>query len=188
MKTINSSQLIAIPEGVTVTVKSRKVVVSGKRGTLTRNFRHQMVDISVVGKKKKMVKVEKWFGKSKELSIIRTICSSITNLFKGVQTGYQYKMRFVYAHFPINAKIAKDGKEFVVDNFLGEKRTRVVPMRGDVKIARSEKVKDEVVLSGSDIDLVAQSAADITVATRIYGKDIRKFLDGIYTSEKGLIE
>ena len=32
------------------------------------------------------------------------------NLFKGVTYGFKYKMRLVYAHFPINANIEDDGK------------------------------------------------------------------------------
>jgi ribosomal protein L6P/L9E len=31
-------------------------------------------------------------------------------------------MRFVYAHFPINASIGGDGKSIEIRNFLGEKK------------------------------------------------------------------
>lgn len=33
---------------------------------------------------KDTIKVEKWFGKSKEIAAVRTVCSHIENLFKGV--------------------------------------------------------------------------------------------------------
>ena len=42
-------------------------------------------------------------------------------------SGYKYKMRLVYAHFPINVAIEDDVK-VIVRNFLGEKRPRVIDM------------------------------------------------------------
>ena len=67
---------------VVVSVKSRCVTVKGPRGTLRRNFRHMTVDMKMVGKKK--ILVEKWMGIRKELAAVRTICSHIENMIKGV--------------------------------------------------------------------------------------------------------
>ena len=50
------------------------------------------------------------------------------NLIKGVQAGFEYKMRLVYAHFPINVNIEDGGKLVEIRNFLGEKRVRTVHM------------------------------------------------------------
>merc|ERR1712020_193804 len=105
MKIINTHQTVTVPEGVDVSVKSRVVTVKGSRGVLTKSFKHLALDISMPDKK--TVRVEKWFGKKKELAAVRTVCSHITNLCKGVTKGYKYKMRAVYAHFPINCAIAK---------------------------------------------------------------------------------
>lgn len=66
-------------------------------------------------------------------------------------------MRFVYAHFPINVVLDKDGTNVEVRNFLGEKINRGVALPNGVKAVRSEKVKDEIVLSGNDVDDVSQS-------------------------------
>ena len=42
--------------------------------------------------------------------------------------GYQYKMRTVYAHFPINVVVKEDQTGVSIRNFLGEKHIRDVQM------------------------------------------------------------
>ncbi|EPS73807.1 hypothetical protein M569_00950, partial [Genlisea aurea] len=64
---------------------------------------------------------------------------------------------------------------------------RKVDMLEGVTVLRSEKVKDELILDGNDIELVSRSAALINQKCHVKNKDIRKFLDGIYVSEKGVI-
>ena len=71
--------------------------------------------------------------------------------------GFKYKMRFVYAHFPINVAINGDGKRVEIRNFLGEKVVRVVNALGDVTVKRSTDVKDEITVSGNDIDAVSRT-------------------------------
>jgi large subunit ribosomal protein L9e len=46
-------------------------------------------------------------------------------------------------------------------------------------------VKDQIEVSGIDINKVSLSCAQIAQTTNVRNKDIRKFLDGIYVSEKG---
>merc|ERR1712142_665320 len=181
MKTINSSQIVKAPNNVSISVKSRKVTVTGPRGTLVRSFRHLPVDMSMVGKKQ--LKVEKWFGKHKELAAVRTVCSHVENMIKGVTLGFLYKMRAVYAHFPINVAITNNNTSVEIRNFLGEKYARHVNMLGGVTFKPSGS-KDEFILEGNDLELVSRSAALIQQSTSVKKKDIRKFLDGIYVSDK----
>lgn len=96
-------------------------------------------------------------------------------------------MRLVYAHFPINVNIADDKKSIEIRNFLGERVGRKVEMLDGVEISLSKAQKDELLLVGNDLENVSQSAASIQQSTRVKNKDIRKFLDGIYVSEKGTI-
>merc|ERR1712027_160147 len=182
MKVINTNQSVTIPEDVDASVKSRVVTVKGSRGTLVKSFKHLAVDISMPNKK--TVRVEKWFGKKKELAAVRTVCSHITNLINGVTKGYKYKMRAVYAHFPINCAISEGGTLVEVRNFLGEKYTRKVRMHDGVKCGNSKEQKDELLLTGNSLEAVSQSAALIQQSTTVKNKDIRKFLDGLYVSEK----
>merc|ERR1740125_27654 len=141
MKELIKSDTVPIPEGVTVDIKARQVRVKGPRGTLTRNFRHMDADIvKIVKDNKNYVKVEVHFGRRLHIACIRTVCSHIRNMVIGVTKGFRYKMRFVYAHFPINALISD----------AGEKVTRVVNMLEGVTIVRDTKVKDQVILEGND--------------------------------------
>jgi len=185
MKTIHLEQSIKVPEGVSVSVHSRKVTVKGPRGTLRKSFQHMAVDIRKL--KKDQVSVEKWFGIRKELAAVKTVCSHIENMIKGVTKGYRYKMRSVYAHFPINVAISEANTLVDIRNFLGEKFNRQVKMLAGVTCVASKDQKDEFVLEGNDIELVSRSAALIQQSTSVKKKDIRKFLDGIYVSEKGHI-
>merc|ERR1711950_39171 len=171
--------------GVEASVKSRTVTVKGARGTLTKAFKHLAVDIYMVDKD--TIKVEKWFGKKKQLASVRTVCSHIENLFKGVMKGFLNKMRAVYAHFPISCAITEGGTLIEVRNFLGEKYIRRVRMHDGVTVENSKAQKDELIVSGNSIEAVSQSAALIQQSTTVKNKDIRKFLDGLYVSERGNI-
>ena len=118
------------------------MVVKGKRGTLRRNFNHLSLDIKVKDNK---VVVEKWFGNKKELAAVRTLISHIKNMIKGVTYGYRYKMKSVYAHFPINLVIGEKGESLEIRNYLGEKFTRQVGLVPGVKVSNTG-VKDEIQL------------------------------------------
>uniref|UniRef100_A0A0R3S3U7 Large ribosomal subunit protein uL6 n=1 Tax=Elaeophora elaphi TaxID=1147741 RepID=A0A0R3S3U7_9BILA len=75
----------------------------------------------------------------------------------------------------------------VIRNFLGEKFTRRVPLPEGVTATMSTTQKDELIVDGNDLQLVSQAAARIQQSTTVKNKDIRKFLDGIYVSEKTTI-
>ncbi|XP_074650628.1 large ribosomal subunit protein uL6-like isoform X2 [Tubulanus polymorphus] len=180
MKTIRLNETVKIPKGIEVTIKARRVTVKGPRGVLRRDFKHAYIEMS---KKGNIILVEKWFGTRKELAAVRTVCSHIQNMFKGVTKGFQYKMKSVYAHFPININISENGSMVEIRNFLGERFNRRVSMAKGV-LCRLSGVKDEIILEGNDIEDVSHSAALIQQSTTVKNKDIRKFLDGVYVSEK----
>ena len=64
---------------------------------------------------------------------------------------------------------------------------RHVTMHEGVDVEASKNVKDQIEITGNSIENVSQSAADIQQACRVKNKDIRKFLDGLYVSERGNI-
>ncbi|BAO41831.1 60S ribosomal protein L9-B [Kluyveromyces marxianus] len=187
MKYIQTDQTLDIPEGVTVQIKSRIVKVTGPRGTLTKNLKH--IDVTFQKVSNKQIRITVHNGDRKHVAALRTVKSLISNLITGVTKGYKYKLRYVYAHFPINVNvIEKDGAKFIeIRNFLGDKKVREVPVREGVSVEFSTNVKDEIVLTGNSVENVSQNAADIQQICRVRNKDIRKFLDGIYVSEKGVV-
>jgi large subunit ribosomal protein L9e len=121
MKTILATETMDIPEEVTVKVAAKVVTVEGPRGKLTRNFKHLNLDFQLQDGGRKL-KVDAWFGTRRTMAAIRTAISHVHNLITGVTKGYRYKMRFVYAHFPINASITNANTAIEIRNFLGEKK------------------------------------------------------------------
>ncbi|EGO52908.1 60S ribosomal protein L9 [Neurospora tetrasperma FGSC 2508] len=189
MRYIHSEETLEVPENVKVSIKSRIVTVEGPRGKLVKDLSHIAVNFSVI--KKGIIGLEIHHGNRKNVAALRTVRTIINNLIIGVTKGFKYKMRYVYAHFPINVNVEKNAEtgnfEVEIRNFIGEKIVRRVVMQPGVDVEISKAQKDELVLSGNSLEGVSQSAADIQQICRVRNKDIRKFLDGIYVSEKGNI-
>jgi large subunit ribosomal protein L6 len=166
---------IPIPEGIDVTV-DKAVTVKGSKGTLTRNFNNNTIQIKVEDEK---VVVEARFPKKKDKAMLGTIRSHIRNMIIGLTDGFTYNMKIVYAHFPMTVKTA--GNKITIENFLGERHPRSAKIVGDVKV----QIKgDEVIVSGINKEHVGQTMANMEQATKIKGRDPRVFQDGIYLVSK----
>ena len=59
---------------------------------------------------KNQISIELHHGARKNVATLRTVKTIINNLIIGVTKGFKYKMRYVYAHFPINVNIEKNGE------------------------------------------------------------------------------
>lgn len=139
---------------VKLSVKSRIVTVTGKRGTLKRSFKHMSIELTKLSSKK--LRIDMWFTTRKQAAFMKTVIGHIKNMFKGVTCGYLFKMKAVYAHFPINISTSEENTVVEIRNFLGEKYTRKVNMRAGVKCS-STGSKDEIKVEGNDLELVSQS-------------------------------
>ena len=100
---------IKVPKGIKFSIKSKIVEVTGKHGTLKRDFKHLPIELYLANSGH-AVRAKMYFEKPKQLSMLRSVCSHINNLFDGVQKRFEYKMRLVYAHFPINATVSIGGQ------------------------------------------------------------------------------
>ncbi|KFZ12441.1 hypothetical protein V502_07076 [Pseudogymnoascus sp. VKM F-4520 (FW-2644)] len=187
MKYIHSNETLNVPEGVKVVIKSRLVTVEGPRGKLIKDLAHLAVNFSYPTKG--LINIELHHGARKNVATLRTVRTLINNMIIGVTKGFKYKMRYVYAHFPINVNVSENSEtglyEVEIRNFIGEKIVRKIVMQPGVEVEASKNQKDELQLSGNSVENVSQSAADIQQMCKVRNKDIRKFLDGLYVSEKG---
>jgi large subunit ribosomal protein L6 len=172
-----AKDVIEIPKGVTVTLEKQKLTVKGPKGTLCRELPVSRIKVT---QEQGSIMLACELPKRKEYSLQGTLRAHIQNMFHGVTEGFEYRMKVVYSHFPIKTSVK--GNVFVIENFLGEKHPRKAEILGDTKVA----VKgDEIVLNGTDKELVGQTAANIEQATTIKEYDPRKFQDGIYIIQKG---
>ena len=165
-----------MPEGVTVALQGRTLSVKGKLGEARKSFDKINVNLGVEGNR---VTVSPFSAKKKDNVIINTVTSIINNMVTGVTKGFTYKVKVVYAHFPITVKTK--GRQVLVENFVGERSPRVSDIVGDTKVTVEG---DDVIVKGVSLEDVGQTAANIELATKIRRKDQRIFLDGLYIYHK----
>jgi large subunit ribosomal protein L6 len=171
-----ATRKVKIPEGVTVRIEGNLVKVTGPKGMLMREMYYPKVSLSVTGREF-LITTEA--DRKKILAVCGTFAAHLQNMCAGVTKGYQYRMKVVYSHFPIQLKLLGDRIE--IGNFLGEKRPRFARIEKDVKVALGS---DEVTLTGIDKESVGKTAANIEHATRIRERDPRVFQDGVYITER----
>jgi len=165
-----------IPEDVTAEMDHLDLSVEGPNGSVTRRLWYPDIDVSIADGQ---VVIESEETDAKTNSTIGTFESHVRNMFHGVTDGWEYEMEVFYSHFPMKVRV-EDG-DVVIENFLGEKAPRRTTIHGDTEVSVDG---EELTLSGSDIEAVGQTAADIEQLTRVTDKDIRVFQDGVYITQK----
>lgn len=168
-------KIVHIPEGVKVDVTGKKIIVEGKLGKLTREFKGKFTierkeDVLHIGGKKTTKNDKK---------LINSTAAHIHNMIHGVNEGYEYKLKACSAHFPMSLSV--EGKFLVVKNFLGEVEARKAKILEGVKI---KVEKDVIILDSADKEKAGQTAANIETATKITYRDRRVFQDGIFITNK----
>jgi large subunit ribosomal protein L6 len=168
---------IKLPTGVTASKEKHTLVVKGPKGENTREFRHFKLAMNV---EKDKIQIYCRLPSIKQKALCGTWSAHVRNMVLGVESGFEYELKVVYAHFPIKTQIK--GEVFSIENFLGERFPRSARIMPGVKI----KTKgDQVIVSGIDKEHVGQTAVNIELATKIKRYDPRVFQDGIYIVRKG---
>ena len=167
---------VEVPEGVNLTLDGHKVAVTGTNGTVTRDFAHAKLNLDYA---ENTLRIWVENPRKKQASLVNTIASHVKNMIKGVTDGFTYRLKIVFIHFPMTINV--QGNRVVVNNFVGERSPRVAKIQGNVQVKIDG---DDIIVTGNDIESVAQTAANIQQSTHIRNKDLRKFLDGIYVYQK----
>ncbi len=167
---------IKIPANVNLTLEGAVVRVSGENGVLSRSVGHPGINIKREGDE---LIIWSEYPRKRLLALMGTYTAHIENMMKGVTEGFVYKMKAVYSHFPMTTKVS--GKEFLVENYLGEKIPRKTAIVGGCSITIKGA---EIEVHGNNIEEVGQTAANIERLTKVKKKDPRVFQDGIYLVER----
>lgn len=167
---------LEVPDGVSATFQNEELTISGPLGKVKQNFSKIPVDLTIQGQK---VEVLTHGARRTNRAIMNTARSHVQNAIDGVTKGYQYKLKVVFAHFPVTVRV--QGGKVLVENFYGERSARVAEIVGDTKV---EVQGEDINLTGVSIEDVGQTAANLEQATTVKRKDQRVFLDGVYVYER----
>ena len=170
-------ETFTIPAGVTITRDGDNFVVKGSKGELVCRMYHPMIAFTVENGE---VTIATESTRRSVLALVGTYKALLHVMSKGVTEGYEYHMKIVFNHFPIQAKVA--GNRVEIANFLGEKQARYALISDGVKV----KIQgDEVILTGISREDVGNTAANIEQACKVRNRDPRVFQDGIYITSRG---
>ena len=175
---------IELPDGVGHSMDGDTLTLSKDGSQISREFRHSRISVRVSGDS---LEVHCSLPRRREKALSGHWAAHIRNMVKGIGSGFTYRLKAVYSHFPMTIKV--EGNQMSITNLFGEKVPRIASLPwspNDVKVEVKNKV--DVIVSGSDIEKVGQTAANIERACRIRKRDRRVFQDGIYIVAKAETE
>merc|ERR1719167_1721597 len=127
MLELETSKALSIPTGVTLTLDSSIVTVSGPLGSITRDFSHTNLFFSLSStsststtsnseteKEEKIegsgkeIKVFCYLSRKKRASLVTTVSTHISNMIKGVLYGFSLKLVAMNSFFTMDLEYPKD--------------------------------------------------------------------------------
>ena len=176
----NITHNIELPEGVSANIDGDDVTLSKNGSSISRTFRNSRISvISVDGR----IQVFCDLPRRKHKALAGTWAAHLKNMVRGINSGFEYRLKAVYSHFPMTLKV--DGNIMTITNLFGEKvpRSANLPWTpSEVQVRVENKV--DVIVTGADREKVGQTAANIERACKIRKRDRRVFQDGIYIVSK----
>jgi large subunit ribosomal protein L6 len=175
-KAANQTGEVIIPENVNVFKEKNTIIVEGKNGKISKDFTKIPITLSFENNR---IIIYPPGQRRKDLALINTVKSIISSMIKGVETGFTYKLKIIFSHFPISVKV-KD-KKVIVENYFGERSMRISKIVGLTQVVVAG---EDVIVKGPSLEDVSQTATNIESSTKIKNKDQRVFLDGVYLYAK----
>lgn len=180
MKTKNKEGLyqeIEIPESIQTEISENSIFLKRDDKKISRKF-VSLINIKLEGNK---IILKSTTKRKIEKKLFFTYVAHIKNMIKGLTEGFEYKLRISNVHFPIKASFNKDKNEFIIKNFLGERKDRIINIIKDVDV----KINGEdVIVSSYDIEKAGIVAANIEKGSKVKNFDRRVYQDGIFIIEK----
>jgi len=173
----NLYEEVEIPEGITGEIVDDVLIVS-KEGKEVKRKLIALIDVKVEGNK---IIISANRNRKIEKKLFGTFKAHVKNMIKGLSEGFEYKLKISNVHFPMNVSLDANNNVLVVKNFLGEKKDRIISLIDGVDVKVD---KEDVIVSGYDIEKTGDVAARIEKGTRVRNKDRRVYQDGIFITEK----
>ncbi len=172
---------IDFKEPIKVSLEGQRVTLSKEDKSESEAFRCKDIEFSLEGNS---LVLQGHNDKKKTNSIMRTVRKKLENIVIGLNQGYEYKMKVVFSHFPMNIQVS--GSHVIINNFAGEKKPRKALIVG--KNTKAQVKGKDIIITGSNREHVGQTAANLEKTTKMKKKDLRVFQDGIYLVKKGVAE
>jgi large subunit ribosomal protein L6 len=169
------TEKLQIPEEFTVKHEDGVLTVSDGDQELGKKMDHSLIEVNV---EEGEVEFKPLRDKKDVKSVAGTYKSHTQNMIQGLKEDYVYKMKGVYAHFPMDIK--KQGDEVHIENFMGEQHPRKVQIMEGVDVTVDG---DDLEIRGPDKEKVSQTAARIEQNCYKGNRDPRTFQDGVYITE-----
>ncbi len=108
---------VEAPASVSIKKEGNIIEVKGTLGTIKKDFTKLPATVTVQGNK---ITIKPYGMRKRDLAVTNTARSIIAAMIKGVERGYTYKLKIIFAHFPISVKVK--GKEVMLRTFLAKGR------------------------------------------------------------------
>ena len=155
---------IQLPKGVEAKMDGRKIIVKGPRGSLTQ----ELVDGIIVKADNEKIAVTQEEAKSHESNFLGLSWALISNMVKGVSTGFEEKLEMI----GVGYRAAVQGQ--LLDLQIGLSHPTKMEIPEGIKVAVEKNTM--ITISGNDKQKVGQFAADVRAKKKpepYQGKGIR---------------
>jgi large subunit ribosomal protein L6 len=92
---------ITIPSDVSITKQEHLIITKGSFGSVQKDFTKMPATIDFQDEK---IIIKSQGNRKKDFALVNTLQSVINNMIKGSSKGFTYKLKIVFAHFPITVK------------------------------------------------------------------------------------